>query len=160
MSIRSLFHRTGLVLAAALAFGTTAHAHTDNQEAIEAVGGNTLAQEHLVLQITEKDPVRQNLILNVANNVMKARGGPDQIDVEVVAFGPGITLLFEDNKQADRIQSLAQQGVRFSACKNSIAGATRKMGHAPDMNDSAQPVDAGIARLLDLVDAGYVLVRP
>ncbi|MCL7744972.1 DsrE family protein [Guyparkeria hydrothermalis] len=158
MKTRSLFRTAALMLAAAMAFGTTAQAA--NQKAIEAVGGNTLAKEHLVLQITEKDPVRQNLVLNVANNVMKARGGPDQIDVEVVAFGPGISLLFEDNKQADRIESLAQQGVRFSACKNSIAGATRKMGHKPEMNAAAEPVDAGIARLLDLVDAGYVLVRP
>ena len=158
MKTRSLFRTAGLMLAAALAFGTPAQAA--DMKAIEKVGGNTLAQEHLVLQITEKDPVRQNLVLNVANNVLKARGGPDQIDVEVVAFGPGITLLFADNKQADRIKSLAQQGVRFSACKNSIAGATRKMGHAPEMNPAAQPVDAGIARLLDLVNAGYVLVRP
>ena len=158
MSIRSIIHRAGLVLAATLAFGTTAQAA--NQEAIEAVGGSTLAQEHLVLQITESDLQRQNLVLNVANNVMKARGGPDQIDVEVVAFGPGISMLFAQNTHADRIQSLADQGVRFSACKNSIAGATRKLGKEPEMNADAQPVGAGIARILDLVDAGYVLVRP
>jgi len=157
MKIRSLFHATWLMLAAALAFGTAAQA---DEAAIKAVGGNTLAKEHLVLQATDGDPKRQNLVLNVANNVLKARGGPDQIDVEVVAFGPGISLLFADNKQAERVKSLSQQGVRFSACKNSIAGATRKMGHAPEMNPAAVPVEAGIARVLDLVEAGYILVRP
>ena len=158
MTIRSLCRTAGLMLAAALAFGTTAQAA--DQEAIEAVGGNTLAQEHLVLQITESDLQRQNLVLNVANNVMKARGGSGMIDVEVVAFGPGISMLFADNVHADRIQSLADQGVRFSACKNSIAGATRKLGKEPTMNPAVQPVEAGIARVLDLVNAGYVLVRP
>ena len=135
-------------------------AAASSAEAIEAVGGNTLASEHLVLQITESDLQRQNLVLNVASNVMKARGGPDQIDVEVVAFGPGISMLFENNHHADRIESLAAQGVRFSACRHSIAGATRKLGEAPEMNPVASPVDAGIARILDLVDADYVLVRP
>ena len=135
-------------------------AAASDAEAIEAVGGDTLASEHLVLQITESDLQRQNLVLNVANNVMKARGGPGQIDVEVVAFGPGISMLFENNHHAERIESLAAQGVRFSACRNSIAGATRKLGKAPAMNPAATPVDAGIARILDLVNAGYVLVRP
>lgn len=158
MIIRTIFRTAGLMLAAVLAFGTAAQAA--DQEAIEAVGGNTLAQEHLVLQITESDLQRQNLVLNVANNVLKARGGPDQIDVEVVAFGPGISMMFDKNPHADRIRSLGQQGVRFSACKNSIAAATRKLGHKPDLNSAAQPVEAGIARVLDLVEAGYILVRP
>ena len=158
MTIRSLSRTAALMLAAAMTFATAAQAA--DQKAIEAVGGNTLAQEHLVLQMTESDLQRQNLVLNVATNVMKARGGPDMIDVEVVAFGPGISMLFADNVHADRIESLAQQGVRFSACKNSIAGATRKLGKEPAMNPAAQPVEAGIARILDLVEAGYVLVRP
>lgn len=159
MSPLSLLRRSWLLLAAALLI-TTGPSAAANDAAIEAVGGNTLAREHLVLQITESDLQRHNLVLNVANNVLKARGGPDQIDVEVVAFGPGISMLFANNPHAERIQSLADQGVRFSACKNSIAGATRKLGEAPEMNPAAQPVEAGIARILDVVDAGYVLVRP
>ncbi len=158
METRSLFPAVWLMLLAAFSFANAAHAA--DADKIEKVGGNTLAQEHLVLQITESDMQRQNLVLNVANNVLKARGGPDQIGVEVVAFGPGISMLFANNHHAERIQSLADQGVRFSACKNSIAGATRKLGKEPEMNPAAVSVDAGIARILDLVDAGYVLVRP
>jgi len=158
MKVRSLFPAAWLMLLAAFSFGSAVHAA--DMEKIKEVGGSTLAQEHLVLQITESDLQRQNLMLNVANNVLKARGGPDQIDVEVVAFGPGISMLFANNHHAERIQSLADQGVRFSACKNSIAGETRKLGKEPKMNSAAVPVDAGIARILDLVDAGYVLVRP
>lgn len=158
METRSLFPAVWLMLLAAFSFANAAHAA--DADKIEKVGGSTLAQEHLVLQITESDMQRQNLVLNVANNVLKARGGPDQIGVEVVAFGPGISMLFANNHHAERIQSLADQGVRFSACNNSIAGATRKLGKEPEMNPAAVSVDAGIARILDLVDAGYVLVRP
>ena len=156
---RSTLHRALSWLAAGLLVigGPVSAADT---AAIESVGGNSLASEHLVLQITESDMQRQNLVLNVANNVLKARGGPDQIDVEVVAFGPGISMLFANNHHAERIQSLADQGVRFSACRNSIAAATRKLGEEPGINPAAEPVEAGIARILDLVDAEYVLVRP
>ncbi|MFO7809175.1 hypothetical protein [Guyparkeria sp.] len=158
MTTRSLFPATWLILLAAFSF--TCAAQAADAEKIEKIGGNTLAQEHLVLQITESDLQRQNLVLNVASNVMKARGGPDQIDVEVVAFGPGISMLFANNVHAQRIESMAQSGVRFSACKNSIENAAKKLEREPEINPAAEPVDAGIARILDLVDAGYVLVRP
>lgn len=158
MKPASILRRAVIGLAALFTAGGPVMAA--DSDLIEAVGGDTLAHEHLVLQITEADLQRQNLVLNVASNVMKARGGPDQIDVEVVAFGPGISMLFANNHHAERIGSLAAQGVRFSACENSIAGATRKLGKEPEMNPSAQPVEAGIARILDLVNAGYVLVRP
>ncbi len=130
-----------------------------DQKAIEAVGGNTFASEHVVLQATNKDPVRQNLVINVANNLIKAYG-PDNVDIEIVAFGPGITLLFANNKQAERIQSLAAQGVRFSACENSLRHVTKKLGHEPKLNPAAKKVPAGIVRVLNLVNAGYTLVRP
>ncbi|MGM0516551.1 MAG: DsrE family protein [Pseudomonadota bacterium] len=159
MNHRSIFRRAAAWLTASL-IALTVPVFAADTAAIDAVGGNSLASEHLVLQITESDLQRQNLVLNVASNVMKARGGPDQIDVEVVAFGPGISMLFANNHHAKRIESLAAQGVRFSACKNSMAAAERKLGEAPAMNQVAQPVDAGIARILDLVDTGYVLVRP
>ncbi|MFO7582752.1 hypothetical protein [Guyparkeria sp.] len=158
MKTRSLFPAAWLMLLAAFSFGSAVLAA--DADKIEKVGGNTLANEHLVLQITESDLQRQNLVLNVASNVMKARGGPDQIDVEVVAFGPGISMLFADNVHAQRIESMAQSGVRFSACENSIENATKKLEREPKMNPAAKPVEAGIARILDLVDAGYVLVRP
>lgn len=130
-----------------------------DQKAIEAVGGNTFASEHVVLQATDSDPVRQNLVINVANNLIKAYG-PDNVDIEIVAFGPGISLLFANNKQAERIQSLATQGVRFSACENSLAHVTKKLGHEPKLNPAAKKVPAGIVRVLSLSNAGYTLVRP
>ena len=84
----------------------------------------------------------------------------DNADIEVVAFGPGISLLFADNVHAKRIESLAQQGVRFSACMNSLKKATERLGHEPALNPAAKKVPAGIVRIIDLVDAGYILVRP
>ena len=51
------------------------------------------AEHKFVLQISDMDPSKQTLVLNVASNILKAYG-QDQADVEIVAFGPGLRLLF------------------------------------------------------------------
>ena len=66
----------------------------------------SFADTKVVLQISDNDPFKQTLVLNVANNLVK-HYGPDQVDVEIVAFGPGLRLLFAENTNKDRIQSLA-----------------------------------------------------
>ena len=59
------------------------------------------AEHKFVLQISDMDPSKQTLVLNVAGNILKAYG-QDQADVEIVAFGPGLRLLFEDNSNSSR----------------------------------------------------------
>lgn len=135
-----------------------AQAQPANAKAIDALGGNSLAAHHIVLQETDGNVQRQGLVLNVAANLLKAYGS--NADVEIVAFGPGISLLFANSPHAQRISSLAQQGVRFSACMNSLRKVTKKLGHEPALNPAAKKVPAGIVRIIDLVDAGYILVRP
>jgi ABC-type proline/glycine betaine transport system substrate-binding protein len=46
------------------------------------------AEQKVVLQISDADPTKQTLVLNVASNLIKAYG-PDKVDVEIVAFRPG-----------------------------------------------------------------------
>lgn len=48
------------------------------------------AEEKIVLQISDADPSKQTLVLNVANNLIK-HYGQDKVDVEIVAFGPRLT---------------------------------------------------------------------
>lgn len=117
------------------------------------------AEERIVLQISDSDPFKQTLVLNVANNLIKAYG-QDKVDVEIVAFGPGLRLMFKDNVNSGRIQGLTSSGVKFSACKNTIAGMTKKLGHAPELNSNAVPVSAGVVRIIDLQNQGYKLIKP
>lgn len=118
------------------------------------------AEHRVVLQISDDDPAKQTLVLNVANNLIKYYG-TDKVDIEIVAFGPGLRLLFEENVNANRIDTLVESsGVRFAACKNTVAAMTRALGHAPALNARATPVEAGIVRILELTGQGYTLVRP
>lgn len=117
------------------------------------------AEQRIVLQISDPNPFKQTLVLNVASNLIK-HYGQDKVDVEIVAFGPGLRLLFKDNVNTPRIAGLSSSGVKFAACKNTIAGMTKKLGHAPELNSHAVPVTAGVVRIVDLVNQGFILIKP
>ncbi len=118
------------------------------------------AEERIVLQISDRDPFKQTLVLNVANNLLRYYG-PDKVDIEIVAFGPGLRLLFADNSNRGRIESLVENGgVRFSACSNTIRNMGKKLGHPPELNPNAVRVKAGVVRIIELMNQGYKLIKP
>ena len=117
------------------------------------------AEEKIVLQISDPNPFKQTLVLNVASNVLK-HYGQDKVEIEIVAFGPGLRLLFEENANKGRIKALSSSGVKFSACKNTIRNMSKKLGHAPALHKAATPVGAGVVQIVDLMNKGYKLVKP
>lgn len=125
----------------------------------QAVQDKPFAVARVALQISDSSGAKQQLVLNVASNLIKFYGA-DKVDVEVVAFGPGLRLLFKDNALGDQIQSLASEGVRFSACKNTLNAMTKKLGYTPELTSEARIVPAGIVRLVELNKAGFFVSRP
>lgn len=126
----------------------------------ETADDKPFAEKKVVLQISDQDAYKQTLVLNVASNLIK-HYGPDRVDVEVVAFGPGLRLLFADNSNATRIDTLSENsGVRFSACSNTLKKVTTVLGKEPVLNPNADHVSAGVVRILDLTDKGYTLIKP
>ena len=117
------------------------------------------AEHKIVLQISDMDPSKQTLVLNVATNLLKAYG-QDQVDVEIVAFGPGLRLLFEDNSNSGRIDGLVDSGVRFFACQNTINNMSKIIGEPIKVNAHASSGKGGIVRIKELTDQGYLLVKP
>lgn len=118
------------------------------------------AEQKVVLQISDQDAYKQTLVLNVASNLIK-HYGPDKVEVEIVAFGPGLRLMFADNSNAGRIDTLSENsGVRFSACSNTMKKVSRALGKEPVLNAHATQVSAGVVRILDLTGQGYTLIKP
>jgi len=117
------------------------------------------AEKQVALQISDGSPEKQTLVLSVANNLINYYGAGN-LKLEIVAFGPGLRLLFADNANKNLVDALAQTGVRFSACQNTAKAMTKLLGYAPVLNKDAVPVEAGIARILELTEQGYTLVRP
>ena len=120
---------------------------------------HSFAETKIVLQISDPNPFKQTLVLNVANNLIK-HYGQDQVAIEIVAFGPGLRLLFADNANKGRISSLASSGVTFSACANTQRNMAKKLGHPPVLNSKAVTVGAGVVRIIDLTNKGYKLIKP
>lgn len=144
------------ILTVVSAFAALAVANAIGQDASEA---KPFAEHKVVLQISDEDPSKQTLVLNVANNLIK-KYGVDNVDVEIVAFGPGLRLLFDGNANMSRIDGLTQSGVRFAACQNTIDNMSRLLGHPVKINAQAGVVPGGVARIMELTAEGYTLVRP
>ncbi len=116
------------------------------------------ADHHLILQLSDRAPDKQALVLSVAYNLLKAYG-PDRIAIEVVAFGPGIDMLRAQSHSRPLVDSLISQGVQFDICMNTVDTLEREGKHV-DINPKAVRVQVGVERILQLTEKGYTLVRP
>jgi len=118
------------------------------------------AEKKIVLQISDPNPFKQTLVLNVANNLLREYGA-DKVAIEIVAFGPGLRLLFADNANTGRIQSLSTNGVEFRGCSNTVKNMAKKLGYNPVLNPLAKVEGPGVVRIVKLVtEDGYTLVKP
>jgi len=119
----------------------------------------SLAEYKYVLHISDMDPSKQELILNNARNLLEAYP-PGDVEVEIVAYGPGLRLMFAENVNAQRLDSLSQSGVKFTACGNTLKGMAKLLGEEPKLNPAATVVPSGIVRIGELVKQGYIYVKP
>lgn len=113
----------------------------------------------LVIQVSTDDPRTQKIALNNAVNLQK-HYGVDNVEIEIVAYGPGLGMLTTNSKSIERITSLAQQEISFSACGNTMANLEKKTGKAPELIKGVGKVPAGVARIMELQEQGYSYIRP
>jgi hypothetical protein len=117
------------------------------------------AEHKIVLQLSDNDVRKQNLVISVANNLLKFYD-PDKVAIEVVAFGPGIELLRSESPARKQVESLIAQGVRFDVCLNTVDTIERETGRRPEIIPAATSVQVGVGQILFLTENGYTLVRP
>ena len=119
------------------------------------------AEAHVILQVSQADAARYGLALDVASNLGKHYGGNDMVDIEIVAFGPGVPMLFaEANPLKARIHSLMAYGVRFYVCGNTMDTLERRDGSRPVLLDGVETVQTGVAFMIEEINKGYVHVNP
>jgi intracellular sulfur oxidation DsrE/DsrF family protein len=117
------------------------------------------AEKKIVLQVSQADPERWTLALNNASNLIDLLG-QGKVRIVIVAYGPGLKMLFAKTPVAARIQSLDHDGVEFDACHQTMLGIKRKTGHLPALVPQAAVVPGGIARLMQLEENGFAYVKP
>lgn len=117
------------------------------------------AKHKLVIQVSTDDPRTQTIAMNNAVNIQKLYG-IDNVDIEIVGYGPGLGMLTAKNKNADRVKSLAMQDIKFSACMNTMNKVKKKKGKMPKLAEGVGTVQAGVARIIELQEQGYSYIRP
>jgi len=147
--MHSTIKRGILAFAAVLALGAV-------PAAFAADGGTKAAKQHMVMQVSDGDPARWNLAFNNLKNV-QAELGRDNVDLEVVAYGPGIAMLKMDSAVGNRVSEAVKNGIRVVACQNTMHG--QKLTKA-DMLPTIGYVKAGVVELIEKQREGWAYIRP
>lgn len=114
---------------------------------------------NMVIQLSEDNEKAANLALNNAVNVQKELG-IDDVNIEVVAFGPGLKMLLIDSPVAQRVKDLGLQNISFAACGNTAKKLEKETGAKVVLAEGAHMVPAGVVRILELQAHGYGYIRP
>ena len=120
----------------------------------------------IAIQVDQNDPQVMNLALNNATNVIEYyRARNEDVDVDIVTYGPGLHMLRADTSPVqDRIKRLKDTAfpgkIQFSACNNTKQGMEKTEGHAISILPDATIVPSGVVRLMELQEQGWSYVRP
>ena len=120
----------------------------------------------IAIQVDQNDPAVMNMVLNNATNVIEHyRGKGEDVDIEIVAYGPGMHMLRADTSPVqDRIKHLKEMvfpgKIQFSACNNTKQNMEKTEGHAISIVPEATMVPSGVVRLMELQEQGWSYVRP
>jgi intracellular sulfur oxidation DsrE/DsrF family protein len=116
------------------------------------------------VQVNVNDPAVMNLALNNVSNAAQYYSEIGQkVEIEVVAFGPGLHMLRDDTSPVKaRIKSMSETmpNVAFSACGNTRENMTRAEAKDIPLISQAKVVKAGVVRLVELQERGWSYLRP
>lgn len=121
---------------------------------------------HIAIQVDQNDPQLMNLALNNATNVIEYyRAKNEDVDVDIVTYGPGLNMLRSDTSPVQdrikRLKDLVFPGkIQFSACNNTKQAMEKAEGHAISVIPDATIVPSGVVHLMELQEQGWSYVRP
>jgi intracellular sulfur oxidation DsrE/DsrF family protein len=123
-------------------------------------------REHrLIIQVNDNEAARMNLALNNAVNVSQfyaAKG--EEVQIEFVAYGPGLHMLRNDTSPVkQRIVSFQESmpNVSFSVCGNTLDNMKKAEGKdIPLISSKFRTVPAGVTRIMELQEEGWSYIRP
>ncbi len=121
--------------------------------------GDDFVVHKIVIQVNKRDPEIQGEVLSNIVNTSKYFG-VDNVQIEVVAYGPGIYFLSKQSEFRKRIESLMMQDVVFSACADTIKTIKRTKGIDLKLIDGVVVVKNGVPRMMLLQEQGYSYLSP
>ena len=146
-NVRVAARAVAVLAAVGILSGTVSHAQAQPAATQRA---------RVVIQVSDSDQGKWNLALNNARNIQTDLGAAN-VDVEIVAYGPGIGMLKMDSPVGGRIDEATTAGVKVIACENTMKG--QKLTRADMLNGIAY-VPAGVVELMSRQQQGWAYIRP
>jgi uncharacterized protein len=114
-------------------------------------------KHHVVFQLSEPEgPAWSSLALHV-NNTMKSLADDGGSQVEVVFYGPGLSMLTKSGAAYEEpLRQLSDKGVKLLACRNAMKMRNVK---TEDLFPFAGQVDSGIAEIVRKQEAGWAYIH-
>ena len=113
-------------------------------------------KHHVIFQITTENPKSWEMLFGNISNAQKSFGAPT-MEIEVVAYGPGINILKKTNSEMEAsMKKAVDTGVVFAVCQNSMR--SRKVT-TEDLFPFAAQVDSGVAEIIRKQEAGFSYIR-
>jgi intracellular sulfur oxidation DsrE/DsrF family protein len=113
-------------------------------------------KQRVVIQVSDADPAKWTLALNNARNVQQDLG-KDNVQIEIVAYGPGLGMLKAESKVADRLAGALDESVGLIACENTM---TNTHVSRNDMYAGIAYVKAGVTHIMKRQQEGWAYIRP
>ena len=114
------------------------------------------AKQRVIFQVSDNDPAKWNLALNNAKNV-QADLGKENVQIEIVAYGPGLGMLKADSKVEMRLAQALTDNVGLLACENTM---TNTKTIKADMYPGISYVMAGVTHIMKRQREGWAYIRP
>jgi intracellular sulfur oxidation DsrE/DsrF family protein len=113
-------------------------------------------RQKVVLQVSDADPVKWNLALNNARN-LQTDLGRDRVEVEIVAYGPGLEMLKAESKVSARLAQAIDSNIGLMACENTMRNTKVSKD---DMYHGIRYVPAGVVHIVKRQREGWAYLRP
>jgi intracellular sulfur oxidation DsrE/DsrF family protein len=113
-------------------------------------------KQRVVFQVSDNDPAKWSLALNNARNVQQDLG-KNNVQIEIVAYGPGLGMLKADSKVADRLAQALDNNVGLLACENTMTNTKVKRD---EMYGGIAYVKAGVTHIMKRQQEGWAYIRP
>jgi len=113
-------------------------------------------KQRVVIQVSDNDPAKWALALSNARNVQQDLG-KDKVQIEIVAYGPGLAMLKAESKVADRLAGALDESVGLIACENTM---TNQKVAKSAMYPGIGYVKAGVTHIMKRQQEGWAYIRP
>ena len=134
----------------------------------KAEQGSAAPAHRAAFQVSTDDRRTQALILgNVRNYAKHFKAKNEPFAVEIVAFGPGFSMVRGDlsmmKGELEALQKDLGPALTVSACHNTRASIAESEGKAPDaipLLPGVAETPSGVVRLAELQGQGWAYLRP